>query len=123
MQGMRFLILNEEGKPINHGIIAQRITPEKYLCSFTRNPPVARVCDLTEIQGWNLFPTDDAMNAFIESIQKDLNKTPPPPADTTAGVGRKRKKKVTPAMERTAKKRAAKKSAKKSTRSKSNGQS
>lgn len=98
MQGMRFLLLNEDGKPINHGLIAQKITPEKYLCSFTRNPPVSRVCDLTEIQGWNLFPTDDALNIFIESIAKDPDKAPP--------AGKKKRKK---------------KAAKISSRSQSNG--
>lgn len=102
MQGMKFLILNKDGKPINHGIIATQITPEKYLCSFTRNPPVSRVCDLSEIQSWNLFPTDDALNAFIAMIVK--RDTPPP----------KKKKR---------KKKAAKKTSKKSSGSQSNGKS
>lgn len=81
MQGMRFLLLNEKGKPINHGIISQKITPEKYLCTFTRNPQVSRVCDITEIEGWNLFPTDDALNDYIEAIRKE-EKVAAPPADS-----------------------------------------
>ena len=104
MQGMRFLLLGKDGKPINHGIIAQRITAEKYLCTFTRTPPVSRVCDIEEIQGWNLFPTDDALNAFIIDIQK---KEAAPPTD--------HKKK--------AKKKVVKKSTKKSSGDKSNGKS
>lgn len=128
MQGLKFLLLNQEGKPINHGLIVERITPEKYLCQFERNPPSARVCDLQEIQLWNLFPTDDAMNAFIASVGKDKQTTPQtalptdgetPPADTTTGVDSKKKtkKKIT----KRAIKKAIKKVTKKSSRRKSNG--
>jgi len=82
MQGMKFLLVNEQG-PINHGIIQQQITPEKYLCTFVRDPQVSRVVDIEEIQQWNLFPTDETMNAFIVELQKNnpvpTTATPPEP--------------------------------------------
>jgi len=76
MEGLRFLLLSQKGLPINHGMIAKQITPEKYLCQFSKVPAVARVCDITEIQGWNLFPTDEALNEFIAAIRKGKVKTP-----------------------------------------------
>jgi len=83
MESLRFLLLNTDGIPINHGVIAKQITPEKYLCQFSKVPAVARVCDITEIQGWNLFPTDKALNEFIAAIQKGkklpAKSTPPTP--------------------------------------------
>ncbi len=76
MQGMRFLMLDKNGLPFNHGIIAKEITPTKYLCQFTRVPASARVCDIAEIETWHIFPTDEAMNTFIAALSKDK-----PPAD------------------------------------------
>ena len=97
MQGMRFLCLNEQGQPVNHGIIAQTITAERYLCRFSANPPMSRVVRLEEIETWQLFPTDDELNKFIKAIvaQKPPAEKPPEP-----------KKKV-------AKKKASKKASKK----------
>ena len=87
MEGMKFLILNQEGKPANHGTIAQRITPEKYLCQFDRTPTSCRVCRIEEIEGWNLFPTDKEMNAFIKALEP--KKPPAPPADPPKTNGSK----------------------------------
>ena len=71
MQGMRFLSVGEDG-PTNHGIIVERITAEKYLCEFAKNPTSCRVCDITQIQTWHLFYNDKQMNAFILSLQKEV---------------------------------------------------
>jgi hypothetical protein len=81
MQGMRFLILFENG-PVNNGIITQQITPEKYLCTFFRKPQSSRVVDIAEIQQWNLFPNDDGLNAFLKEVntQQEPSAPPAPPA-------------------------------------------
>ena len=84
MQGWNFLIVGKKG-PINHGVIAERITAEKYLCEFARYPKSWRICSLEEMQGWTLFPNDGLMNAFILTLTK---KIPPPPTK------KKKKKKV-----------------------------
>ena len=78
MQGMRFLVLDKNGIPINHGIIAQAITPERYLCRFAATPVVSRVVRLEELETYNLFPDDKEMNAFIDAIKK----ADPPPAES-----------------------------------------
>lgn len=78
MIGFKFLILGQENKPLNHGTIIEKVTEGKYLCQFTRIPTSCRVVDVAEIQGWNLFPTDDGMNEFIQALEK---KPPTPPAD------------------------------------------
>lgn len=89
MQGMRFLMLNEQGQPLNHGVIVSKVTDERYLCTFARNPQVTRLCHVDEIGQWNLFPTDDAMNAFILNIQAQTGapakpvETPPAPKKVT----------------------------------------
>jgi len=77
MQGMRFLLLNEKG-PINHGIITQRVTEDKYLCTFMRNPQSSRLVTTDEITTWNLFPNDEALNAFIAAIPKQDPGAPAP---------------------------------------------
>ena len=77
MQGMRFLMLDKNGLPFNHGIIAKEITPTKYLCQFTRTPASARVCDITEIETWHIFATDEAMNVFIATLSKEKPAAPP----------------------------------------------
>lgn len=69
MQGMRFLILGESG-PVNHGVIVQRITDEKYLCTFARKPSSSRLVTTDEITQWNLFPNDESMNNFILELQQ-----------------------------------------------------
>jgi len=69
MQGMRFLLVNQDNEPFNHGVISERITEDKYLCEFAALPSVSRVCGLKEIMGWNLFATDELMNEFIKSLQ------------------------------------------------------
>ncbi len=83
MIGFKFLVLGQENKPLNHGTIIEKVTDGKYLCQFTRVPTSCRVVDVSEIQGWNLFPTDDAMNAFITALEKkppaDPPKDPPKP--------------------------------------------
>ncbi len=78
MQGMRFLLLGDDGRPVNHGVITQRVTEERYMCTFVRNPQVSRLCHVDEISSWNLFPNDEQMNAFITEIMK-LNPPEPPP--------------------------------------------
>jgi hypothetical protein len=84
MEGMKFLILSKGNKPINHGTIAERITAEKYLCQFDRTPTSCRVCRIEEIEGWNLFPTDEDMNAFTKALAPKKPPAPPPPADPPA---------------------------------------
>ena len=106
MQGMRFLIVGENG-PMNHGIIVSSITAEKYLCSFARVPQSSRVCDLEEIQQWNLFPTDDAMNTFISELGKE-QKPVADPTPTTAADKKKAKKKVQRKVRQAAVKRGKK---------------
>ena len=101
MQGMRFLMLNEQGQPINHGIIAQTITAERYLCRFSANPPMSRVVRLDEIETWQLFPTDDELNKFIKAIVAQK-----PPVEPAAPPAPKPSKKVS-------KKKASKKVSKK----------
>jgi hypothetical protein len=90
--GFKFLILGKENKPLNHGTIIEKVIEGKYLCQFTRIPTSCRVVDVTEIQGWNLFPTDDAMNEFIAALEKKpAGTTPPadPPADPPKTNGSK----------------------------------
>jgi hypothetical protein len=86
MQGMRFLLLGDDGRPVNHGIITQRVTEERYMCTFVRNPQVSRLCHVDEIAAWNLFPNDEQMNAFISEVVK-LNPPPQPepPAEPPGG--------------------------------------
>lgn len=96
MQGMRFLLLGDDGRPVNHGIITQRVTEERYMCTFVRNPQVSRLCHVDEIATWNLFPNDEQMNAFISEIVK-LNAPPPqpePPAEPPGGQKVPAKKKA-----------------------------
>ena len=97
MQGFRFLVLGEKG-PTAHGIITQQITPEKYLCTFLMNPQVSRVCSIDEIQQWNLFPNEDAMNAFAVHLRRQTQPPPAPqaepPAEPPAGTPPEKKKKV-----------------------------
>lgn len=83
MQGMRFLLLGDDGRPFNHGIITQKVTEERYLCTFFRNPQVSRLCHVDEIAGWNLFPNDEAMNQFIAALaaQDPKFQKEQPPAD------------------------------------------
>lgn len=82
MIGFKFLVLGQENKPLNHGTIIEKVGEGKYLCQFTRIPTSCRVVDVTEIQGWNLFPTGDAMNAFIAALEKKPADPPKdPPAD------------------------------------------
>jgi hypothetical protein len=76
--GFKFLILGKENKPLNHGTIIEKVTEGKYLCQFTRIPTSCRVVDVTEIQGWNLFPTDDGMNEFIAALEPKKPPAPPP---------------------------------------------
>jgi len=86
--GFKFLILGPENKPINHGTIIEKVAEGKYLCQFTRSPPSCRVVDVTEVQGWNLFPADDAMNEFIAALEKKPDDPPPPPKDPPKGITR-----------------------------------
>jgi hypothetical protein len=119
MQGMRFLMLGENGQPFNHGVIQQKTTEERYLCTFFRQPQVSRLCHVDEIGQWNLFPNEEAMNKFIGQIVKDNppappagdTPPPPPPADPP-GASKKTAKKVA--------KKAAKKPAKKASKKKAN---
>lgn len=89
MIGFKFLIVGSENKPINHGTIIEKVTEGKYLCQFKRVPTSCRVVDVAEIEGWNLFPTDDGMNEFIASLQKKPDDTIPngttPPAPPPPG--------------------------------------
>lgn len=83
MIGFKFLVVGQGQKPINHGTIVEKVTEGKYLCQFVRIPTSCRVVDIDEIQGWNLFPGEDAMNEFIAALDKSTE-PPPPPADPPA---------------------------------------
>ena len=109
MQGMRFLLLDENGNAINNGIITQKVTDERYMCTFMRPPQVSRLCHVNEIGTWNLFPTDEALQTFVNV----LNEQPPadPPADPPPGD-------KPPGTKKKAKKKASKKVAKKKTNGK-----
>jgi len=67
MQNMRFLIIDEAGTPINQGVILDVITPERYL---------------DEIEGWNLFNTDEELGIFIAALAPlQMPVVPPEPED------------------------------------------
>lgn len=83
MQGFKFLVLDQQGAAVNHGIIAQTITPEKYLCQFARKPTSCRVVRIEEIETWNLFPDDDSMNNFVSALNANIE----PPPQTKAPEG------------------------------------
>ncbi len=86
MQGMRFLILNEQGKSVNYGIITNIPAPGKFLCKFMLAPVVSRVVDVKELETYNLFDTQAEMDAFAKQLQEDQKtdgKTPPKPRDTS----------------------------------------
>ena len=104
MQGLLFLILNQEGTPLNHGIIVEKLTGEKYLCQFQKPPVSNRVVSIEEIQGFNLFSTQEQFDNFLNSVQKSRATTsktsiekPPSTNDTAAKAAAKRvaKKKIT----------------------------
>jgi len=97
--------MGEKG-PNNHAIITQQITPEKYLCTIMTNPQGTHVGPIEEVQQFNLFPNDDAMNAFIVARRQPKPEAPKPEVDPTELPPGAPKKKV-------AKKKAAKKVAKK----------
>lgn len=71
MQGMRFLILSTEAEVINQGVIAQAVTPERYLCQFLRSPVSSRVVSLEEIEKWRLFANNDQLNAFLVALRAE----------------------------------------------------
>lgn len=108
MKGMHFLLLGENGRPINHGIIVNQVSQERFLCSFAKQPRLSRLCHVDEIGTWNLFPNADEMNAFITAIAAAT----PPPAKEKTPVKKKAKKKPSPktvARARDLENRAAKK--------------
>ena len=75
MQGMYFIIIDNKGQVVNSGQIVSQITPERYLCQFMRKPTSCRVVQLTEIEGWNLFPDVDQSKAFLEALKTEPEKT------------------------------------------------
>lgn len=93
MQGMRFLVLDQEGRPVNHGNIVQKVSDEKYLLQFMRAPSSCRLVHTDEIMGYTLFPTDEALNQFIAELTKQV---PPPELeiDPTPTNSPAKKKKV-----------------------------
>lgn len=103
MEGMHFLLVNEQGKPMGHGVIAQRINQDRYLCTFLRNPQVSRVVGIDEIGTWNLFPNQDAMNAFIAQLPKAK-----PAPDPKKPASKSQQKRVS-AQKKAGKKKASKK--------------
>lgn len=68
MQGFRFLIVDKDNKPTNHGIIVREITPERYLCAFARLPVVHLIISLDQLMLYSLFPDDDQLNKFILAL-------------------------------------------------------
>jgi len=106
-------MLGETGQPINHGVIQQKTTEERYLCTFMRQPQVSRLCHVDEIGNWNLFPNEGAMNAFIAALVKDN-----PPADPPAGDKPPGTPPIPDAVKKVIKKTAKKKVAKKKAPSK-----
>ena len=95
MQGYKFVVLSRDGRPTDHGIILQQITPERYLCQFAKAPSKCRVCRIEQIEGWNLFPDDDLMNAFIAATVKPA---PPPPKKKPRKKAAKKKVKREPGV-------------------------
>jgi len=82
MQNMRFLIIDEAGTPINQGVILDVITPERYRCFFARKPSMQRIVTLDEIEGWNLFNTDEELGIFIAALAPlQMPVVPPEPED------------------------------------------
>ena len=82
MQGMLFVMLNKDGQAVNHGLIAQAITPEKYLCQFAIPTPSSRVVTIEELQSYTLFNDVNQQKAFMDVIQKNklLHQASKPPA-------------------------------------------
>ncbi len=113
MEGMHFLLVNEQGKPMGHGVIAQRINQDRYLCTFARQPQVSRVVGVDEIATWNLFPNQDAMNAFIAALPK-AKPAPgaPPPKKPASKSQQKRISAQNPTSKKRGKKKASKKTGK-----------
>ena len=114
MEGMNFLLVNEQGKPMGHGIIASRINENRYLCTFLRQPQVSRVVGVDEIATWNLFPNQDAMNAFVAALPKSPGTPPPPPSKEPASkkpASKSQQKRIS-AQKKASKKKASKKTGK-----------
>ena len=88
MQGFKVLLLDDEGKPANHGTILRQIMPESYLVQFAKAPASCRICGLAEMSTWQLFPNDKQMNAFIAAI---VAAQKPPPAPPKKKAPRKKK--------------------------------
>lgn len=109
MQGMRFLIVGQDGRPVNHGVIAQKVSEDKFLCQFARQPTSCRLVHTDEILNWNLFPTDDDLNTFIANL---VEQNPPAPdqvpGELEVGPATNDPQKKTP-RKKAAKKKAAKK--------------
>ena len=78
MNGMRFLQLDREGKPSNHGIVVQQLTTERYMCQFARLPSSCLIRSLDEMLSWHFFATEDELNKFI--VHVSAAKQPPAPA-------------------------------------------
>jgi hypothetical protein len=117
MQGMRFLVIGDKG-PMNHGLITQRLTEDRYLVTFARKPQVSRIAALDEIMGWNLFPDDNAMNLFIADWQKNNPTLQPARPVGTGGErdpaeGNDELPPPTPIKKKVSKKKVTKKKAKK----------
>lgn len=64
MLGMIFLILDDNRQILAHGVVTQKLTDSKYLCTFMREPQSSRICDIEQMQNWHLFPNLKAMSAF-----------------------------------------------------------
>lgn len=93
LAGMIFIVVGDNGLPVTHGIIAQQITAEKYLCQFQAQPVSSRVVDIEELQGYNLFHNDEQRDAFLTVLKrahdKDNSKKP-----SKKKVAKKAKKKA-----------------------------
>lgn len=114
MQGYRFLLVDDNNKPANHGVIVEQITPERYLCAFARLPSVCRIITLEQLMLYFLFPDDEQLNAFILSL------TPPAPKPESVKK-KKKKKKVSAKTVARSRDLTNRKAKKKSTRRKTNG--
>lgn len=75
MQGMFFVILSDKGI-VNNGFIEEVISPEKYLCTFLKEPASSRVISIEELQTYNLFRSQVMMEKFVNAVIPQPAKEP-----------------------------------------------
>lgn len=104
MQGKFFLVVNQNGIPVNLGNVQEAVAPGFFLCQFERKPVVSRVVPVQEIAAWLIFDTLEARDAYSQAIGEGIRrqaaaKQPPtpegsPPPEDPSPKKKARKKKV-----------------------------